>query len=115
MKKNLFIALVALYFLASCGPNAEQIEAVYLLIEQAEQQLKEANEQLNLARAQIEIEKAELSRVKEFQFMRTKSEKNKQIQAQSLKLQKAEENVPEWEDEVVRIEQKISELRKKLE
>lgn len=125
--KNLFILFAIL--LISCGQSAKEkaneIQRITLLIEKtktehynAAMELSKSEEELKYWKAQLEVERANLSKVKEFQFMRTQSEKEEQIRNQSLKVQEAEdaiqnlhnsvsngkETVTIWEDSIQRLE-----------
>jgi TolA-binding protein len=124
MKKiTSYLVIIAALMVAACGPSKEEQEAALKAhadsvrrvtedrmlqlqelkgsINDFEAQVEGTENRISLLNAQLEVEKDRLSRIKEFQVMRTSDERESQIARQVLVIGEMEKAIAETRERMI--------------
>ena len=112
---TLFLVLLVTVGLFSCGPTAEQkaaaekvkADSIALATQTAietkqslEDELDRMNNELMARKADLEVAMNQMSKIKEFQLLRTDAEREQQVHDQSVKIQTLEQEIAVTEQEI---------------
>ena len=118
-----FIITACIFF--SCGPTAEQkaavekakADSIALATQTAmetkqslEAELEGMNNRLMAKRADLEVAKSEMSKIQEFQFLRTDGEKAQQVHDESLKIQTIQQEIAATEQEMAALNLQLNKV-----
>ncbi len=136
----IFTALIALSTF-SCGPSAEEKakveqakadsikaatedamkqkfavkEALQSKLQNATSYLEKLNEQLVNTKASLDVANSDMDKIKEFHVMRTNSEREEQVRAQSIKIQSIQSNISNIEQTISNQQASIAQIKADLE
>jgi hypothetical protein len=128
MKKsiNTFIAIGLTVSLVSCGPSEESIKREMklkmenkLALQDSIKTTKDVKlkyvQALSDAKGELEVAKDKLSRIKEWEFGRTSSEREDQIKQQTLVIDGIEKYIMDLQNGIPNIESKIDNFEMQLQ